>query len=807
MPVSELPPEKLRLICKPGSIDCNTSEELGTIDDIIGQERALRALSFGVQMKGKGFNVYAAGLPGTGKNTATRRYLVEVSKSKPVPPDWCYVNNFQDPYEPRALKFAPGRARAFQREMKSFIQEAKRVIPAALQSEEFLSRVDSATKKAGEERDRILAELNREAERYDFAAQLTQVGINLVPTSGGRALTDEEFQLLPAKLKEKYTKNAQEVRGPVERALKGLAELNRKTREDLRKVRDDAVHFAIDNLINNIITSYQETSEVSEYLSGLRDDILENAELFTGDETGGRPPQGQPGAPEDRKTLLRRYEVNIIVDNSGLKGAPVVSEENPSYRNLFGRIEYEARFGTLVTDLTLIKGGSLHEANGGFLILRVDPLLNSPSSYDGLKRALQSEKITIEEVGEKLNLASTKSLTPEPIPLDVKVVLIGDPSTYELLFTKDPDFSPLFKVKAHFDETIQRNDQNVRMYGGFVHTLCEREGLKHLEAAAIAKVVEYGSRLAEDQEKISTRFSELADIIRESNFYAAQDGSKNVKDVHITKALEEKIYRSNLIDLKLKEVIERGIILVDTEGAKVGQVNGLSVIGVGDFDFGQPSRITASVGLGREGIIDVERLARMGGQTHTKGVLIISGYLANKYASDKPLSLSCRLVFEQSYSGVDGDSASSTELYAILSSLADLPLRQDLAVTGSVNQKGEVQAIGGVNEKIEGFYAVCKAKGLTGDQGVVIPQSNVQHLMLKEEVVEAVRQGKFHVYPVSSIDEGIEILTGVKASERGTDGGFEPGTVHHRVNERLTKMAETITRFGETPPNHEKEEE
>src|SRR3989442_4544930 len=524
---------------------------------------------------------------------------------------------------------------------------------------------------------------------------------------------------------------------------------------------------------------------------------MENTELFT---PGGREerPDAEQQNPLEKSLpdfLLRRYDVKVIVDNSELKGAPVISEDNPTVTNLLGKFENESRFGALTTDFTLIKGGSLHRANGGYLILGAIELLKNQFSYDGLKRVRQTGSVLIEEAGQRLGVASTKSLVPQPIPLNVKVILVGDHEIYQALYTQDPDFGILFKVKAHFDDSIERNDQNQKTYGSFVHSLCEREALNHLEAPALAKVVEYGSRLAEDQTKLSTKFPEIADLVREANFYAVQDGAKLIKDVHIKKALDEKVYSSNLLDEKVKEMIKRGIILIDTSGIQVGQVNGLFVISLGDFDFGQPSRITASLGLGRRGIIDIERESRRGGQTHTKGALIISGYLENKYAHDKPLRLSCRLAFEHSYEGVDGDGASSTELYAILSALSELPIKQNLAVTGSVSQKGEVQAIGGINEKIEGFYKICKAKGFKGGEGVLVPKSNVQHLMLSEEVVQAVREGRFHVYPVGTVDEGIEILTGVKAGERRSDGAYDEGTVHYRADKRLAQMAEEIAKF------------
>ena len=801
MAISELPPEKLRFECPPGKVECKTSQELSPLEGVVGQDRALKALVFGVEMKAKGFNIFAAGPPVTGKRPATRSYLEKIAKTKPTPPDWCYVNNFQNPYEPKALKLAAGKAKIFQKDLKSLIEQVKRAVPAALQSEEFAARTNSITKGSVEQRDKILNELNDVAKQSSYAVRMNQLGIGIVPIRAGKALSQEEFDALPAGAKKKFEQSRETVRTALDKAGKRVNELEANTLDELKKLRDDTVHYAMGGLISMLTSRYQDQPEVIQYLNDMRDDILENTELFalSGAEQQKKDYDTPPSLTErDLPDLLfRRYQVNVIVDNSDLKGAPVIAEDNPTVTNLLGRIESEAKFGTLSTDFTLIKGGSIHKANGGFLILGARELLTSQLSYEGLKRALQNGNIAIEETGQRLGVASTKSLTPQPIPLDVKIVMAGDNQIYQALYVADPDFGLLFKVKAQFDDTIERNDENMKTYGRFVHTLCEKENLSHLEAAAIAKVVEYGSRLAEDQTKLSTKFPEIADLVREANHYASQDESKYIKDTHILKALQEKIYRSNLLDEKTKEMIERGIILIDTSGTKTGQVNGLSVISLGDFDFGQPSRITVSIGLGREGVIDIERQARLGGQLHTKGVLIISGYLENKYARDKPLSVACRLVFEQSYGGVDGDSASSTELYAILSALSDFPIKQNFAVTGSVNQKGEVQAIGGVNEKIEGFYHTCKAKGLKGNEGVLIPKSNVQHLMLSEEVVGAVKQGRFHIYPVSTIDEGIEILTGVKAGALKNDGNYEPDTVHFRANKRLTEMASEITKFGQ----------
>ncbi|MCW4031361.1 MAG: Lon protease family protein, partial [Candidatus Bathyarchaeota archaeon] len=483
-----------------------------------------------------------------------------------------------------------------------------------------------------------------------------------------------------------------------------------------------------------------------------------------------------------------------------------VIEFNPTYQNLFGTKEKEAQFGALVTDFTMIRGGSLHKANNGYLIIPVEELLRNPFSYESLKRALRNGNIIIEDPQERFGFISTKSLKPQSIPLNIKVVLIGNPYLYQKLFVLDMEFSELFKVKAEFDTTMARTEENVQQYAAFVCTICQKEKLKHLDVSGLAKIVEYSQRLAQDQEKLSTRFAEVADIVREANFYATQEKANVVNGNHVKKAIEEKIYRSKLIQEKIQEMIHRGIFLIDTDAEKVGQVNGLSVMGLGDFAFGNPSRVTATVGLGREGVVDIEREAKMGGPIHTKGVLILSGYLNEKYAQDKPLSLSARLVFEQNYGGVEGDSASSTELYAILSALSGLPVKQNVAVTGSVNQKGEVQAIGGVNEKIEGFFEVCKAKGFTGKQGVMIPESNTQNLMLKEEIVDAVRAGRFHIYSAKTIDEGIEVLTGVKAGEKRQDGTFESETVNYRVDKQLKDMAEKLKEFPSAPTGDKKSE-
>lgn len=796
MPTTELSPKEIRVECEP--LECRTSGELAPLEGVIGQDRALRALNLGLGIGEKGFNVYVAGPPGTGKTTAVRNFLEAIAKDRPTPPDWCYVNNFHNSYEPLYIQLPTGRAKTFRKDLDNFIDEVKRSVPRALQSEEFQSKREGMIKTAEERRHKILSDLGDEAERSGFSIQATPLGVTLAPVLNGKLIGEEELASLPDHVKKEMDQKRTGLESKFEEAMKRIATLEKETRSSLRKVSNDAIQYAIGFLMNALQKSYEDIPDVVNYLKDVRADILENYELFAGPQEATTA-EGQPAPPWMKELPFRRYKVNVIVDNSQLKGAPVIFEENPTYLNLFGRIEKEAQFGSFTTDFTLVKGGSIHKANGGYLVLPVESLLTNQLSYDGLKRALRSSRISIEEAMERLSFMTTKTLTPQPIPLNMKVILVGQPHFYQLLLAYDTEFHEFFKVKADFDTTIDRNKENLQRYASFVCTLCEKEKLKHLEASAIAKVVEHGSRLAEDQRKLSTRFAEVADLIREANYYATQDKSEYINASHVTKALEEKIYRSNLIQQKILEMIQRGLYLIDTSGARTGQVNGLSVIGLGDFEFGRPSRVTASIGLGREGLLDIEREAKMGGPIHTKGVLILGGYLANKYAQDKPLSLSARLVFEQSYEGVEGDSASSTELYAILSALADAPIKQNFAVTGSVNQRGEVQAIGGVNEKIEGFYEVCKLKGLKGDESVMMPKSNVQDLMLKEEVVKAVKDGRFHIYPVSTIDEGIEILTGVKAGERTKDGTFEPNTLNDKVDRRLKEMAETLTRFAEPP--------
>lgn len=791
--IKELPLENYRKVCDPQSTGCESSAEIGNTQAIIGQERAVRALRFGLGIKEKGFNIYVSGLPGTGRTTTITRFLEEIASQDPIPSDWCYVNNFRDNYHPRALQLPAGKADDFRDDMVSLITTVKSDLLRLFESEDFATHREQLTAKFQDQKEAILNQLNEHALQEGFAIQPTSMGLATLPLEDGKPMSEEKLMGLDPKQKEALLKKQQELQTVMEAALRQARQIDKLALEALHKDETDLARNTILHLFESLNSKYKDLTDVITHFDQVMANILDHLDDFQ-PETEDHPTA--PGMPAQvREPVEKRYQVNVITNNTTQKGAPVILEPNPSYNNLFGRIEQEARFGTLVTDFTLIRGGSLHQANGGYIVLPVNDLIRNPLAWDSLKRALTNDVIEIEDVSEKLSFATTKSLKPQPIPLNVKVILVGKPDIYQALLSFDEHFVELFKVKADFDTQMPRNEENTLNYSRFVSHLCETEELRHLDSTALARIVEHGSRLADDQEKLSTRFGEISDVVREANYYARVDGFDQIHVEHIRKAIDEHFYRSSLYQGRIIEMIERGVIKIDITGEKVGQVNGLSVLEMGDVMFGQPNRITVSVGLGRAGVMDIEREAELGGPTHTKGVMILGGYLAEKFSQDKPLSLSARLVFEQSYSGVDGDSASSTELYALLSALSGFPIKQSIAVTGSVNQKGLVQAIGGVNHKIEGYFMVCRSIGLTGEQGVLIPASNLSNLMLKEEVLEAARAGKFHIWPVSTIEEGIEVLTGVPAGRLEADGSFTAGSVFNKVNQRLQQMADTLVKF------------
>jgi lon-related putative ATP-dependent protease len=789
----EVPVERLRLSCDPQTLPCATSEELQPGKTIIGQQRATRSLQFGLGIQAPGFNIFVAGLPGTGRTTAVTRYLEAIAQERPAPCDWCYVNSFHDPSRPNAIRLPAGRARRFQADMSALIQAVQRELRQAFESAEYAARRAEVT-GAFEARKQVFQERAVEkAVSQGFVIRRSPVGVMTLPLKDGQPMTPEEFATLSPAEQEAWSQKGKVVQAEIENAFRQCNAVDKEASVALVEMDQQVALYALRHLFDELKERYAELPEVIAYLDEVRSDLLADLDQFRPQE---QQPAASPQAADAMAQRLEKYAVNVLVDSSDRAGAPVVMEHNPTYSNLFGRIDNEARFGTLVTNFTLIGAGSLHRANGGYLVLPIEDVLRNPFSWDSLKRALRDARIVVEDPMQRLGLFSTRTLQPEPIPLDVKVILIGRPMLYHMLQAFDDDFAELFKVKAEFDSIMDRQTESVEDYARFVSSLCGEEGLKHLDSVAVAKMIELGSRLAGDQQKLSTRFGEIADVIREANYYAVQESVPYVTESHVRRAIEERFYRSRLIQQRIQEMTARGILLIDVRGERIGQVNGLSVMNLGDIAFGHPCRITATVGAGREGVIDIEREAKLGDATHTKGVLILGGYLVEKYGRDKPLGLAARLVFEQSYSGVAGDSASSSELYALLSALSGLPIRQGIAVTGSVNQKGEVQAIGGVNEKIEGFFEVCRSRGLTGDQGVLIPASNEQHLMLKEEVVEAVGAGKFHIRAVSTVDEGIEILTGVKAGARREDGTFEEGTVNARVAARMAELTETLGQLG-----------
>jgi lon-related putative ATP-dependent protease len=807
--ISELAVERLRWFCDPGTVGCSISSEMKPLQAIIGQERAIKALKFGLEIKELGFNMYVAGFPGTGRSTAVKQFLEVMAKGRPTPKDWCYVTNFRDNYRPRAISFPAGKGAEFRADMAKLVKDMQRHLPRAFESEEYLSRGEDLMKGFQQKRESLLTQFTDQAQKEGFVLQATPFGVMIVPVKEGKPLNEEDFMGLPSEEKNKITVQRDRLQDELKSIMRQGTNLEKSAFEEIQKMDRDLARYTLDPLFEELKEKYQESKDVLKYLEEVQEDILKNLSYFRPQPQQQVPVQAASPFPmqDPKEQIVKRYEVNVLVDNSGLQGAPVVLEYSPTYNNLFGRIEKEAQYMGLVTDFTMIREGALHRANGGFIVLNIEDVLRNFFSWDGLKTSLRNREVAIEEVGEKLGYMTTKSLRPEPIPLDVKVVLIGPSWLYYSIYSLDNDFRGLFKVKADFDTVMDRTDKNIRDFSSFVCTVCQEEQLKHLDSSGLGKLIEYGARIAGDQEKLSTRFNDLSDVIREASYYSTQEGLDYVDAEHVKKAIEERFYRSSLIQNRIEEMIEQGILMIDVSGENVGMVNGLSVMDLGDVMIGRPNRITASISLGREGLVDIEREAKLGGPIHTKGVLILSGYLSERYAKDKPLSLSARLVFEQSYSGVEGDSASSTELYAILSSISNLPIKQSIAVTGSVNQKGEVQAIGGVNEKIEGFFEVCKAKGLNGSQGVMIPASNVRNLMLKEEILEEVRQGRFHVWPVKHIDEGIEILTGIKGGTRKEDGTFEEGTVNFLVDQQLKKFSDQLKSFAEGRKGEERKSE
>lgn len=809
--IQELSPSQLRRVCDPAGLTFQSTAELPTVSEIIGQPRATHAIEFGIDITSPGFNVFVLGPGGTGRTTTIQRFLELKAVAEPAPSDWVYVNNFVDPYKPRAIFLPPSKGTEFRADMQSLVAHLQTDMPRAFETEEYEQARSQIGRVLEEARDNEFARLSELAQSRGFAMGQTATGLVIAPVINGQPADPEAIAKLPAKQQQQLEATRRDLEDVLADALRVVRERDKEAKAKLLDLDKKVASFNAGHLLDDLEKKYAGFDEVLLYLDEVRHDIIEHAQEWkvdssSPDEDTEQPPAPPPsGTPSDGAglSLAARYQVNLLVDNSRRKGAPVVVESNPTFTNLMGRIEHDVRYGGTTTDFTMLRAGALHAANGGYLVLRAQDLLEDESSYKALKRALTNGAITIEEPGAQMRLLTTVSIAPEPIPLDVKVVLLGSPQLYYALYSADEDLQKLFKVKADFASDMERIPENEKSYALFVRARVEEEKLRDFSPSGVAAIVEHGSRIAEDQTKLTTRFGDLADIVREAAYWAGKAGHALVSAEDVHRAVNEWTYRSNQIEELVQKEITQGTIMVDVTGATVGQVNGLSVSTLGDYSFGQPSRITARTYMGRSGVVAIEREVKLSGPIHNKGVLILAGYLGGQYALDKPLTLSASLSFEQMYNEVEGDSASSTELYAILSSLSGLPIQQGIAVTGSVNQRGELQPIGGAQHKIEGFFQVCRARDLTGDQGVMIPHQNVKNLMLSHEVVQACAEGKFHVWPVRTIDEGIELLTGVPAGQRDEKGQFPEGTVHARVEARLKALAEGIEKFGKANPAQE----
>jgi predicted ATP-dependent protease len=794
--------DKLRWHCPPEQFTFDCTQELTPLQAFIGQDRAIRAIEFGLAMERPGYNIYVAGLTGTGKTTVVKNYIQLSIKAKEAergvyhPDDWCYIYNLSAPDRPQIVKLPQGKGKVFKAQMNHLLQGLKEELSKAFSGEEYAAARKKLQEETQTAQRQLLQQLDAEAQQRGFLLQFSPVGAALIPVIQGKPLSQEEYLALEEKVRKGIEAERADFMSKVEATVQKAHDIEKQAVEKLRELDRRIGEFTIDKLFQELFLQYQDSPTITQYLTELKSYTLDNLDLFKQPEAPASPP---PGAPFPQALWGRDpflpFEVNVFVDNSETTGPPVIVEANPTYGNLFGKTERRFLFGGYLSDHTMLKAGALNLANGGYLLLNARDVLSKPGVWEGLKRVIRSKEVHIEDPFEQFGLIAPQGLRPQPMPVEVKVILLGDSLLYALLSATDEEFWELFKVKADFNFEIDRSEENMQAYACFICRCCEEEGLRHFDRSGVAKLVEYGARAVADQEKLSSRFAQIKELIVEADYWAGKSGASLVSAEHVQRAVEEKIYRHNLIDERIREMIQRGFLMIDVKGTAVGQVNGLSIYTLGDITFGKPSRITAKTFLGREGVINVERESQLSGRIHDKGVLIITGYLGWKYAQDKPLSLSASLCFEQSYEGVEGDSASSAELYAILSSLSQVPLKQSIAVTGSVNQKGEVQPIGGVNHKIEGFFDVCRAKGLNGEQGVLIPHQNVSNLMLREDVVEAVRQGQFHIYAVRTIDEGMEVLSGVSAGERGEDGSYPEGSINYLVSQRLKQMAESLKGF------------
>ncbi|MHB1062620.1 MAG: Lon protease family protein [Thiobacillus sp.] len=786
-PIAPLAPDRLYRACDTGHFTFTTTAELDDLSEGIGQMRAIDAAHFGIGMRHAGYNLYVMGPPGSGKRYLVRQLLDRRVGTEAKPADWCYVHNFSQQHKPRAIRLPAGMGTRFHADMQQLVSELQATIPAVFEGDEYRRRLAQIDEEYGERQARAFVEVGEEAGKLGVTLLRTPNGFSFAPAKGDEVMSPEDYEKLPQEEKERFERDIGSLQEKLEKVIRQVHQWRRERLEHVRKLNEEAVLFAVGHLIDDLRGNYADYPAVCSYLDEVQQNVIESMDEFR------HPREAQTGlaALTREPPDFNRFRVNLLVGRDGTEGAPVVYEDHPTYQNLIGRVEHIAQLGALVTNFLQIKPGALHQANGGYLLLDAIKLLTQPFSWEGLKRALSTHEIRIESLGQMYSLVSTMSLEPEPIPLDAKVILIGNRLLYYLLAQYDPEFGELFKVAADFEDEVVRSADNDLLYARLVGTLVRRDKLHPFDRDAVARVIEHSARRAEDAEKLSTHMQSLADLVREADYWAAQEKREVVTRADVERAIQAQIKRSDRLRERSHEAILRGILHIDTDGERVGQVNGLSVFQLGDFSFAQPSRITANTRLGDGELVDIQREVKLGGSIHSKGVLILSSFLAARYAAEQPLSLAASLVFEQTYGQVEGDSASVAELCALLSSLANVPIRQSLAVTGSVDQFGRVQAIGAVNEKIEGYFDICNQRGLTGRQGVLIPASNVAHLMLRQDVVDAAKAGRFHVYAVETVDQALELLTGVAVGTPDAEGSLD-----QRVAQRIKHLAELRRKYA-----------
>jgi lon-related putative ATP-dependent protease len=797
-PGQPLPAAALFRHCDAATLGFDSTVDLEEMAEIPGQDRALEAIRFATEIDVDGHNVYVLGPPGSGRHLFVNRFLEQKAAQSPVPQDWCYVYNFDDPRQPRALALPPGRSKELRIDVEQIVADAQTAIPAAFESEDFQAQRESIAEEFKDAQEQAFKEVEEEAKTQDIGVIQTPTGIAFVPVRKGEALGTEEFKKLPEEEQQKFHDDIAQLTKRLQQVMRATPKRAREMRQKMRKLERDVASMAVTGLLDELLQKYQDVPAVVEHLRHMQNDIVENVSLFLRPADGGEVPAPIQQVMESKESAaMRRYSINVLVERGEAQGAPVIFADKPSFPELIGRIEHESEFGSLVTNFSLIRAGALHRANGGYLVLDAEKLLSYPLAWDGLKRALKARELRIRSLGEDVGLISTVSLEPEPIPADLKVVMVGERIYYYLLEQYDPEFSELFKVAADFEDQLTRDTDNQLGLARWLATIIRREGLRHMSGSGVARLLEESARQAGDSERLSTDIRRASDLLREAHFWAVRDDKQLIGAEEVQKAIDSRIRRGSRVRDRMQEELLRETFVVETGGARHGQVNGLAVLQLGEVAFGRPQRITATVTLGSGEVIDIEREVKLGGPLHSKGVLILTGFLSSHYVTDRPLSLSASLVFEQSYGGVDGDSASAAELCALASALAGLPLKQSLAITGSIDQHGHIQAIGGVNEKIEGFFDLCQKRGLSGEQGVLIPQANVKHLMLRSDVVDAVAAGRFQIYPLDHVDQALALLTGLPAGERDAQGEFPEGSLNRRICDRLLELAEHRRSFGD----------